>query len=166
MKALRTPFFIAVLLAISSCISYASVDMYLKIEPIGGGRVHIIHLQCTGKTCTERTATVNGLQAGRYAFTLCDGSGNALQLQKHGCLSTCSITLKVSGTTAGEKEQSSAKNTRFSVPITFTREIHNGGMFTASGDITTSGTITISIIWNPGTDRVHQGHWESPLSMK
>ena len=184
MKKLITSIFAAALVAVGFSQSFASVDMFLKIEDVKG-ETKIVKLRCSDGSCAT---SVDDMKAGKYTFTLTDAHGNALKMKakekanhvKSMSMNFAKITFEyevkaprdvATGQSSGKRSaprdvatgQSSGKRQHGAVKIV--KEIEYAKTFVAAGDVNGDGMLDLKISWT-FTDGKTMGmdDWEAPVN--
>lgn len=168
-------FFISLLVSLVPLISFASLDMFVKIE--GAGYSKIVQLGCKDGTCKKGMSMVDKFNPGSYTFTICNEKGEPLRLAKKPQRRMGTVTLAVQVTTEKysigkihETEGIPLDDTSwrsmkgYFQPMRFTKTTYTNDGFSVSGEITGSGTLLIDFsgIWADG-GIMFTDDWETPV---
>lgn len=173
MKSLRNIWLAALIVCIAQ-ISYAALDMYLKIEGANGYH-KIIPLGCKDGTCKKGITKIDNFLAGTYTFTICNEKGDALKVEDKPMRRSAEVKLSTQITSSAYAEAMIAKEmgtpmrdttcTGCSPKLNLRKMISAGSTFSETVQIIGDGTLLIDFsgVWEDG-GIMFTDDWEPPVN--
>ena len=117
---------------------------YVKIA--GQGKTKIVQIKCPDGSCAT---TVEGLEAGKYTFSLCDAQGRLMKAKERATEVKCSCSFTYTSTVSAPRDQATGLSTgkRMHKPITVTAEVSRTGEILLPGDVDGDGITFQKIDW-------------------